>query len=485
MKNEVSLIFISVLSFFIFLPTISTAKGVELSLSSKVLTLYTTENRSLDIIIKNTQNVKDKFSITVFPSYQAGIIPVLDKYSLTLNPGENGEAKIYFEVPECAEEKSMYFSITVKSLTNDEVYDSKILFLEVIRKYGVCIYAINLSETKISPGKNISIEIMLMNPSESVSQPVYIETTIFLKNETLKKFYNYVEAVGGKKIEVVRNIFETSKYQEPGRYIVEIYLKDKFGSVLTKKATEFVVITVNASEKNEFLPLLKTTKYSLLSQTVEITVKNEGNVPTGSFYLSEEIPIFMKVFFFPEEEPKIEEIKENRVVYYWLVPPLQPGSSYTISYQISTWNAVLIAIVVIVIIVYIFASIFNITLVKTHLIKGPVTKEREITVMLEVKNRSRHEIKDVIIRDFVPSIATVIEKFDTLRPSLRKVTNGTELVWKIPSLAPGDERVLTYKIKPIVEIVGKLKLPKAYLKFIDRKKEVKKILSKSAYIKVG
>jgi hypothetical protein len=226
-------------------------------------------------------------------------------------------------------------------------------------------------------------------------------------------------------------------------------------------------------------------KTGLLVQTVEISVKNEGNVPTTSLYISETIPSFMKVFFFPKKEPDLEEVKDNRIVYSWLVPPLAPGNVYKITYEISTWNAVLIAIVLIVIVVYSFASIFSISIEKKHRVTGPITKDKEITIMLEVRNRTRHEIRDVIVRDFVPGIATVVEKFDTLRPTLRKIANGTEIVWKINSLAPGDERVLTYRIKPIVDIVGTLKLPKAYLKFMDKKKEVKKVLSKTAYIKAG
>jgi hypothetical protein len=105
--------------------------------------------------------------------------------------------------------------------------------------------------------------------------------------------------------------------------------------------------------------------------------------------------------------------------------------------------------------------------------------------MLEIRNRTRNEIRDVLVRDFVPAVAMVVERFDTLRPMLRKVAGGTEVVWKIDSLGPGDERVLTYRIKPVVDIVGVLKLPKAYVRFLDRKKEVKRFLSKGVYIKAG
>jgi rRNA processing protein Gar1 len=89
------------------------------------------------------------------------------------------------------------------------------------------------------------------------------------------------------------------------------------------------------------------------------------------------------------------------------------------------------------------------------------------------------------VRDFVPAVATVVERFDTLRPTLRKVTGGTELIWTLDSLRSGEERVLNYRIRPVVDIIGTLKLPVAYVKYLDKKKEVNKAVSKVAYIKAS
>jgi hypothetical protein len=470
---------------FLFLNECSAAEEVGLHLSTKILTAYTGELVSAEITVKNNQAFTDTFSLSIFPPYYQGIIPSLEKYSLTLGPYESQTLKIYFEIPECAEEASNSFTITVTSRKNENVSDSKSLILETIRKFGVCIYEAKLNKQKLNPGETLIIEVVLKNPSESLSQPLNLQTNVLLNKEMIKRFDDYIETIEGKTTKIVTHNFEISKYQTPGFYTVEILLKDKFGSTVNRKELQFNVATINATSEPNYLPIVKTVKTGLLVQTVEISVKNEGNVPTTSLYISEAIPTFMKVFFFPKKEPDLEEVKDNRIVYSWLVPPLNPGSVYTITYEISTWNAVLIAIVLIVIVVYSFASIFSISIEKKHRAIGPITKDREITIMLEVRNRTRHEIKDVIVRDFVPGIATVVEKFDTLRPTLRKIANGTEIVWKINSLAPGDERILTYRIKPIVDIVGMLKLPKAYLRFMDKKKEIKKILSKSAYIKAG
>ncbi|MEM5829154.1 MAG: hypothetical protein QW040_01140 [Candidatus Aenigmatarchaeota archaeon] len=473
------------LAFLLALNVCLAAEEVSLSLKTKVLTIYGGEAGVVEATIKNNQAFRDTFSISIFPSYYYGIIPTLEKYTLTLGPGENKSLKIYFETPECAEEVSASFAITVRSREREEVSDSESLIVEIIRKFGICIYELNLDKPKIDPGDYLTIKVLIRNPSEILSQPFNLQTNVLFNGEIFRRFDDYIETVGGKTTETITHVLEIDKYQAPGIYTVEVLIKDKFGAVVSKKKAQFNVATVNASENLKLLPITKTTKYGLLVQTVEINVKNEGNVPTTSFHISEAIPIFMKSFFFPKREPIFEETKENRIVYTWLVPQLNPGQTYTITYEISTWNAVLIAIALIVIIVYSFLSIFSVSIEKRHRVLGPITKEKEITIMLEVKNRSKNEIRDVLVRDFVPGIAKVIEKFDTLRPTLRKVANGTEVVWRIPSLAPGDERILTYRIKPIVDIIGVLKLPKAYLKFMDKKKEVRKIVSKSTYIKTG
>ncbi|MEM5836221.1 MAG: hypothetical protein QXR09_00805 [Candidatus Aenigmatarchaeota archaeon] len=462
------------------------AEEVSLSLSTKILTAYTGGSTITEIIVKNNQAFTDTFSLSIFPPYQYGILVSLEKYSLTLHPGENKSLKIYFEIPECAETTSTSFSITVRSTKNKDVYDSENLILETIRKYGICIYEAKLNKQIFDRlGEHLQVEVLLKNPSETISQPFVLQTNILLDKESVARFDENIAAIEGKGVRTITHELEIDRYKRPGTYTIEILLKDNYGSVVSQKKLNFKVLAINATEKLNYLPIRKSVKYGFFVQTIEINVSNEGNVPTGSFYVSESIPIFMKPFFFPKIEPTLEETKENRIIYSWQVPSLSPGDVYTIKYEISTWNAVLIAIILIIIIVYSFAKIFSISIEKKHKFSGPLTKEKEITIMLEIKNRTRNEIKDVIIRDFVPGIATVVEKFDTLRPSLRKIANGTELVWKIPSLAPGDERILTYRIKPIIDIVGTLKLPKAYVKFMNKKKEVKKILSKSAYIKAG
>jgi len=484
LKGKICIIFFVIFSLLLVKSSLA-AGEIELSLNVKSLTIYTGETGTAEITVKNNQASQDTLSVSVFPQYIYGIIPTLEKYSLTIEPKATTTFKIYFNVPECSEEASTSFTITVNSQKNTNVEESKTIILYTIRKYGVCISDLKLDKYIVNPGEDVSIETSLSNPAVGLSLPVRLETNVVKDIEIVKTFSDSVESIEGKSSKTIKHVFSVNKYEKPGFYKVEVIMKDRFGSAVGSKKTQFRIPVLNASENSNYLLIKKGMKFGLLAQTVEINVKNDGNVQINSFYVSESIPIFMKIFLFPKKEPVSEETKDNRIIYSWLVPSLAPGESYMISYEISTWNAVLIITVLAITVFYVFNYAFAISVVKTHRHFGPITKEKEITVMLEVRNRTRNEIRDVVVRDFVPAVAMVVEKFDTLRPMLRKVGSGTEVVWRFDALGPGDERTLTYRIKPVMEIIGTLKLPKAYVRFMDKRKEVKRVLSKGVYVKAG
>lgn len=482
MRKSILIIFLFA---FLILPELSLAQDVKLSISASSLTVYTNETTSVDINVTNSQGFQDRFSISVFPQYYYGITATLENYSLVIDPAKSSSLKLYFNIPECSEETSTAFTVTVNSLKDADVKDSKTVVLNTIRQYPVCISDLGLDKYILNPGESVTITTSLKNPASSLSPPLSLQTSVMKNGEIVKRFDDNIETIEGKTTKDIENIFMVGKYESPGSYFIETVLKDQSGTAVSTKKAEFKVATVNASENLNYMIVSKAIKYGVIAQTVEINVRNDGNVPTTSFRISESIPVFMKIFFFPKVEPAFEETKGNRVVYSWAVPSLEPGETYQISYDISTWNAILIALILIAIVAYMFSYVFSVSIIKKHRYTGPITKDKEITVLLEVRNRSRNEIRDVLVRDYAPAVVSVVEKFDTLRPMLRKVAGGTELVWKIDVLRPMDERILTYRIKPVIDIAGTLKLPKSYVRYTDGKKEVRKVLSKGIYIKAA
>jgi hypothetical protein len=82
---------------------------------------------------------------------------------------------------------------------------------------------------------------------------------------------------------------------------------------------------------------------------------------------------------------------------------------------------------------------------------------------LHLRSR-RKEIDKVAIRDIVPPNFSIVSKFETVKPLIRKAANGIELIWKLGGLSPNEERVLHYTIRPNIEASRKVSLPSALVK---------------------
>lgn len=478
--KKIKLLIFTIFSFLLILSLSSAQKLVSLTLSSTDITVYTGLTQSVEITIENKQNIFDTFSVSVFPSYIFGISATLDAYAVSIPANSKTTIKLYFSSIIDAPEIAVIFNVSVISTTDSGIRDSRTILLRTIKTIPVYISDIKLSKYALNPEEILTIETQITNIGNLPSDEYVLQTNIKKDGEMIKRFDDTIVNIPGKSTKFVRNDYKIEKYQSPGNYTIEVILKDKLNKVISTKTINF---EVNAIAKLPTEYTEKTTSFGFLSVTVTIKIKNEGNAPSGSFYVSESIPSFAKGVFDPEIEPTLVNQTNGRVIYSWLVPSLAPGQEMKIKYQFILWH-IWIAIVIIGIIVYLVLLVeYTPSIIKKHKHFGPIVKEKEIQIFLDVRNRTLHEIKDVYVRDFVPSIAKLVEKFETLKPSLVRTTErGTEIIWKFDSLKPKEERVITYRIKPTVDITGTLKLPAAVIRYTDRKKEKKSTVSKGIII---
>jgi len=472
--KKISLIFIFLT--ILLTTSIVNAEGVGISLKSKDLIGYTGETTTTDITIQNTQSTSDEFSINIWPPYWAGINVNLEKSRVKISANSNETVKLYFSIPIDIDELIVPYNITVKSVRNETISTVQILNLRVIRTVPIYISNIKVEKYVVYPEENVRIESSISNTADDAYLGASLQTNIKKDDTMIQRFDDRLEVIPRRSEQKKEHVFAFGKYTEPGVYIVEVLLKDVINRVVSSKKT--TIILKNVSN----ITYQKIISYGLLLQTITIKVKNEGNAPATSFYVTEDIPTFMKAFFYPSEQATVEVIG-NRIYYHWLIQDLIPGGTRNIIYQISLWNAWAIAQILIIAVIIAFRIVYVPGVVKRFRHTGPISRGKEIQIALEVKNRSIHEIKDVTVRDFVPPIAKVVDRFDTVRPLVRRIGTGTEVIWKFDSLKPREERVLTYWIVPSVDIPGSLKLTKAYMRFVDRKKIKRISASKTVTIK--
>ena len=401
---------------------------------------------------------------------------------ILINSGSTERIKISFSVPIYAAEETIPFEINVKSVSDKNLNSTEIVYLKVVRTTDVYIKDVKLDKYLVAPPGIVNIDANIANIGNTLTGKYDVETIIENSKGIVKRFDDSFESAPSSI--TLTNQYSIGKYDTPGRYNITAILKDSSGKVVGPNAlSSFNVKVVNITPEDYAMKYTKReSSFNFFLITKSITIWNEGNVKSNNIPVSDSLSTFEKALFNPTVEPDRHESVDGRTVYTWLIT-LEPGDQKTITYTLDLWR-IWVTIVVIGVAVWgSFKLFYKPTIIKKFRHQGPITRNKEIVVSLDVRNRTKHEIKNVEVRDVIPSIARLVEKFDTLRPRTRTTAVGTELRWKIESLKPREERVITYRIRPVVEVVGSLNLPKAHAKYLDRKKMKKIIASKSIFIK--
>lgn len=197
------------------------------------------------------------------------------------------------------------------------------------------------------------------------------------------------------------------------------------------------------------------TTESFLKKTDDVLLINEGNqVLTYSY----KVPRGITGWFMSS----IPDYDKERGNYVWSVT-LKPGESAQVvvvyNYRPILW-ALLIAGVLLVA-YYIFRSPISAKKTATVFVshEGGIA---EVKILIELMNRSKKSVHDVAVIDLVPHLSDVVREFkDTLAPS--KITphhdHGTLIKWDIASMDSKEQRVLVYRVRTKLSVLGGMTLP--------------------------
>ncbi len=230
--------------------------------------------------------------------------------------------------------------------------------------------------------------------------------------------------------------------------------------------------TVKVVEQEiEILPLLPAFTVDVASENIFLKkfaaaeIHNPGNVLNTQRV---EVPMsFWSALFVSGADSGRAE--DGSRVIFWEVT-LGADESTTIHYTVN--YRILLAIVVVLVVFLIFYSIVQSPLVIKK--KAVTTKSHEhgalseIKVTLEVRNKSKRGFKDVEIIDWVPAIANVEKSLElgTLRPkAVRHTKKGAKVIWALAELDAHEHRLITYKVRAKLNILGTFSLPRAVVEF--------------------
>ncbi|MBU4492989.1 MAG: hypothetical protein KKA61_01325 [Nanoarchaeota archaeon] len=416
------------------------------------------------ISIKNNQNFNDKFKISfgINPKWSTQIVPPKDS-SVSIASGATKKVRVLI-MPVSEMPPSLYrIPVTVKSLKTNLLEK---IYIPIYLKSGKLAGDYQPTVTvkvsipdEINPKENIRIMIDLRNRNILNITDMKIKlSSILINKET-------ATSLGPLEEKTIIVTYSFNPLEPPKKDTVTLNLYVNGESIRTIENIPVEIIAY--SDIIESLELEK----SFLKTEKKITYTNDGNI-------RKQKTLKIKMGFFEDivtsTNPKTYVLKEDGKRYRALDVDLKPGAKTEIMLVKNFRPLVLIITITAVLLILYFIFRSDVVVKKQAVVLG--TKEGGITemkIIMNVMNRTARPIKNVAIIDNVPNIADIQKEFQigTLKPT-KIVTHerkGNLIKWNIDFLEKYEERIITYKIKSKLSILGKFKLPPAVIKYENEK----------------
>jgi hypothetical protein len=423
------------------------------------------EFATFQLNIKNNLQQKDEFRIYTldFPTWDVRTDPLINPITLELEPGKEGSVELVVDPLKIRDIGAYVVSVNVRSKLTNRVFSvpMKVTILSTEPLIGgyvpTVVTGVDIPE-KIDPRKEVSIKISLNNQNVIDYPDLVVKLESNLIKDTIKTQLGPKEE---KTLELTANLDPLTPPQGD-RLAVAVFRGNRSIINPIVKDTEIIEYTQQelVSEEKKFF--ITKSLYSFVSNNKEYK---------GTFKV--ETTLFDSIF--SSTNPKAETVKENGKRYFaWDTQLDNNRMQVAVTKNFIPLYVVIAVLIVLAISYYMFRSPLSIIKEVSNLVKseGGVT---EIGVVLHVRNRSQNKLKEIEVTEIIPSLVSIEREttIGSLQPNkvLKHERKGTTLVkWTIDTLDASEERVLSYKIKSRLSILGSFSFPAAKAKFKSKNK---------------
>ncbi len=429
------------------------------------------EAAEFSLKITNNAAATQRYSIYSLQSGQGWNVdpsPLSDRI-IELATGKSYTTKIIAQPLDTFSPGIYYVHITIESDKGERYNQALKIYLspENPSGYFPSISATIDMDEKINPQDTMSIKMFLdnKNPKDLSGLTIKIQSDI---PEFSKEITTDLLPLDQKTVEFT---ITPNPFQQPKDYTL-FFVFEHEGEVAKVMERNIEILSLvpgfdtEVTEENIFLKVFK-----------EIKVENGGNTINTQ---EVKIPVsFWASLLVSSEEGLIKKIEGVRYLTWEM--SLAPGESqalnYVVNYRVLLYIGVLLALLAF----FYWYVQTPITISKNaQTTKSDEGALSEIKIVLNIKNNSKKVIKNVDIKDLVPGIANVEKSLElgTLRPKEVKHTKqGTKVIWNLAELDIHEHRVITYKVKAKLNIVGTFSLPRAVVEFAKKGKKKGKAYS--------
>lgn len=427
--------------------------------------ITTAEQGTYSLKITNDEAYLQRYSIYSLQSGQGWNVdpsPLKDKI-IELNSGQSHTTTIVATPLEEFVPGIYNVHVTVQS-DHGESYTKPLKFYvapEGPVDYLPAIKATLDMNDKIDPTKPVSIKLFLenRNPLDLTDLKIRIQSTI---PEFIKEVAVDLPPLEKKTVEFT---IVPSKIQQPKEYTLFFVFErnEETVKIIEKNVEVLALLPKFDKEVKEDKVFLKTFR--------TLTVTNNGNVRNTQ---TVKYPSSFLASLFTSSEGK-SVVEEGQRYLTWEIE-LSPAESLdinmTTNYRLLLYS---LAAVLLFLAFYFYVQppvSINKTAATTKI--GDSGALSEIKITLELKNHSKKSLKDVNVIDVVPGIANVDKGLElgTLKPKeIRHSKTGTKAIWSLAELDAHEHRLITYKLKAKLNILGTFSLPRATVEFKRKRRK--------------
>ncbi|MFZ3078010.1 MAG: hypothetical protein WA139_06150 [Candidatus Aenigmatarchaeota archaeon] len=385
-------------------------------------TLYAGNITNFSVIITNT-GADDWFSVSAIGTYSSWIS--IGKQSVFIPSGSSASSELLVSPIADALQNKYEYSVIV-SRASDSSKVEKEIFVNVLQSNAIIVTDSSLSCGECKPGETVTASITLRNSGSKPLGNLKLVLTLGDRTKIIS-----ISSLDFGVLKEFTSEFILDSNAAPGQYAVDAKVMQDT-SVLVQKSMKFAIPS---------LPDIRTVKNvstSIFGNYVTLVSTNYGNAAQPSEIKTNVLSAWYSVY----SGAKPSSISGSE--YGWDVS-LAPKESVTMTYSEIFWPVPLAFVILVFIGAYYYVVISSLS-IRKKIMHGRDAKDMSIS--LDVRSGLR-PIENAVVRDTVPKEFEVSEKFESIKPVVRKTQSGTELVWRLGKLKSMEERILHYRIKAV------------------------------------
>ncbi|MBU5557601.1 MAG: hypothetical protein QW227_01420 [Candidatus Aenigmatarchaeota archaeon] len=364
------------------------------------------------------------FKVIVFGSETWAWTPT---WRLYIGQGETADVLIYISPPQDVKPKIYSFAVTVTRETTQASVERQLL-VQVRQTVDAGLSNFTISCTECSGSIDISVDV------QNIGTEPFTGTVTANLGGVIR---SYPLQIARGAVQHIADTIDLAGFK-PGEYTIMLNLSSATRQIqLSNKS--FSITTVENVLYNT------STSSSIFGNFVTLSATNTGNVPTT---VRLRAPI-TKAWWSIYSGPAPTESTETE--YIWVLE-LAGGGHTEINYSEVFWPLPLIIIALIIVGIFAYLQQAALKVTKKAVGRTMIIPGRDIGIAVSIKN-TRKTAESLVVRELIPS-AFSVSATGTVKPLMRKLATGTELVWKFTNVGPGEERLIHYKIIPNVQIYG-------------------------------